>query len=173
MALPPHLTISFDGIQFDRLLEDWRWLIQSNSTPILMTAFGDLFLRDPVGHIYFLDLMAGEFKEVAPSEEEFERLCDAEENRRTWFGSLLIPELQNVCGDLGLSECFGCKTPLSLGGQFVAENFERSDLEVHYSVLGQLHQQTKGLPEGTKIGRIAIEPTVSPKPKNWWQRLIR
>ena len=41
-----------------------------------MTAFGDLFLRDEAGRVHFLDLMAGEFKQAAASQEEFERLCE-------------------------------------------------------------------------------------------------
>jgi hypothetical protein len=65
MAIPAHLVIPIEGLPFDSLLADWRWLIGGNYTPILMTAFGDLFLRDDAGHIHFLDLMAGQFKQVA------------------------------------------------------------------------------------------------------------
>jgi hypothetical protein len=38
-----------------------------------------------------------------------------------------------------------------------ADNFERTDLQTHYSMLGQLHRQTKHLPPGTKIDSIKIE----------------
>jgi len=51
-------------------------------------------------------------------------------------------------GELAPGECYGCKTPLSLGGQLEEDNFERTDLQVHYSILGQLHRQTKHLPPG-------------------------
>jgi hypothetical protein len=74
---------------------------------------------------------------------------------------------------LAAGVCYSCKTPLSLGGQLEADNFERTDLQVHYSILGQLHQQTRHLPPGTKIDSIKIEsPHEDLKPKSWWQRLV-
>ena len=69
-------------------------------TPVLMTAFGDLFLRDPSGHIHFLDLMSGEFKQVAESPEEFDRLCEDREQRRSWFVGFLLTEVRKSCGEL-------------------------------------------------------------------------
>jgi hypothetical protein len=172
MAVPAHLTIKTEGLPFDSLLSDWRWLISPGFTPVLMTAFGDLFLRDQSGRIHFLDLMSGEFKQVADSQEEFDRLCDGREQRRSWFIGFLLIEVRKLCGELAVGECYSCKKPLSLGGQLEAENFERTDLQVHYSILGQLHQQTRHLPPGTKIGKINIEsPHEDPKPKRWWQRL--
>lgn len=172
MAVPAHLIIKTDGLLFDSLLSDWRWLVQSSYTPVLMTAFGDLFLRDEAGHIHFLDLMAGDFKQVAISQEEFDRLCEDREQRRSWFIGFLLMELRKLHGNLAAGECYSCKIPLSLGGQLDADNFERIDLQTHYSVLGQLHQQTKHLPPGTKIDSIKIDsPHEDTKPRSWWQRL--
>lgn len=172
MAVPSHLIINIECLAFDSLLEDWRWLVQPRFTPILMTAFGDLFLRDEFGRVHFLDLMTGEFKQVAPSQEEFDRMCDDREQRRSWFIGFLLMELRKLRGDLAAGQCYGCKIPLSLGGQLDPDNFERSDLQTHYSVLGQLHRQTKHLPPGTKIDEIKIEsPDENTKPRSWWQRL--
>ena len=137
-----------------------------------MTAFGDLFLRDQSGRLHFLDLMSGEFKQVAESQEEFERLCEDRERRRSWFMGFLLTEVRKARGELVAGQCYSCKIPLSLGGQLEADNFERTDLQAHYSILGQLHRQTKHLPLGTKIGSIKIEsPHEDTKPKRWWQRL--
>jgi len=173
MAVPEHLTIKTDGLPFDSLLSDWQWLISSNYTPVLMTAFGDLFLRDGEGRIHFLDLMSGEFKQVAASQDAFDRMCEDREQRRSWFIGYLLTEVRKLRGDLGAGQCYSCKIPLSLGGPLDADNFERMDLQVHFSILGQLHRQTKHLPPGTKIGSIKIEPShEDTKPKKWWQRLV-
>jgi len=123
-----------------------------------MTAFGDLFLRDKSGRVHFLDLMAGEFKPVAESQEEFDQLCDDREHRRNWFVGFLFTGVCKKLGELSSGQCYSCKKPLSLGGQLELENFERTDLQVHYSVLGQLHEQTRHLPVGTKIDKIQFEP---------------
>jgi len=136
MTVPAHLTIKTDGLPFDTLLADWRWLMSPDFTPVLLTAFGDLFLRDKSGWIHFLDLMSGEFKPVAESQEEFEMLCEDRERRRNWFIGFLLTEIRKLRGDLEVGQCYSCKIPLSLGGQLEPDNFERSDLQVHYSVLG-------------------------------------
>jgi hypothetical protein len=172
MAVPGHLTISIDGLPFDSLLSDWRWLVAPMFTPVLMTAFGDLFLRDEAGSIHLLDLMSGQFTQVAPSQTEFDRLCDDREQRRSWFLGFLLTEVRKLRGDLAPRQCYSCKTPLSLGGQLDAGNFERTDLEVHYSLFGQLHRQTRDLPTGTKIQDIKIEPADQEgKRKSCWRRL--
>src|SRR6266404_4102625 len=157
MAVPAHLTIKLDGLRFESLLSDWRWLVQPSYTPVLMTAFGDLFLRDETDRVRFLDLMAGEFKQAVNSQDEFERLCEEKDQRRNWFMGFFVVELRKLYGDLAAGECYGCKTPLSLGRELDANNFERTDIQTHYSVLGQLHRQTKHLPPGTKIHSIKIE----------------
>jgi|SRR6266850_5452770 len=172
MAVPAHFTIKIESLALDSLLADWRWLVQPGFTPVLMTAFGDLFLRDEAGHVHFLDLMAGEFKQAAASQEEFERLCEEKEQRRNWFMGFFVMELRKLYGTLAVGECYGCKTPISLGGDLAADNFERTDIQTHYSVLGQLHRQTKHLPPGTQIDSIKIESVhEETKPKGWWQKV--
>ena len=173
MAVPAHLTIQTDGLPFDSLLCDWRWLVSPVFTPVLMTAFGELFLRDQSGHIHFLDLMSGQLKQVAASQEEFDRLCEDREQQRSWFIGFLLMEVRKLRGELASGECYSCRTPLSLGGQLEEDNFERKDLQVHYSILGQLHRQTRHLPPSTKIDSIKIEsPHEATKQRSWWQRLV-
>jgi len=170
VPVPEHLTINIGGLAFNSLLADWGWLIKPNLQPIMMTAFGDLFLRDETGRVFFLDLKWGQLKQVAESEEEFGGLCEDREQRRVWFIGFLVMELRKLRGNLTARQCYSCKIPMSLGGQLEAENFERSDLDVHYSILSQLHQQTKDLPAGTKIDRVNIVPPPE-KEKSWLQRL--
>jgi hypothetical protein len=172
MPVPEHLTANIDSLNVEPLLSDWRWLVAGNYMPILMTALGDLFLRDEVGNIHFLDVTSGEFKQVAESQEDFDRLCSDREQRRAWFAGFLVMELRKIHGELAPGECFGCKIPLSLGGKLGASNFERTDIHAHYSVIGQLYRQTKHVPPGTKIDGISGEPRPEDtEPKSWWQRL--
>src|ERR1051325_1837782 len=123
MAIPSHLTAKTEGIVAEKLLSDWQWLVHEKFTPVLMTAFGDLFLRNEAGQIYFLDLMCGEFNQIAVSQGEFESLCDDREQRRKWFAGNLVMELRKLHGELDANKCFSCKIPLSLGGQLETSNF--------------------------------------------------
>src|ERR1041385_8160094 len=141
MSVPAHLTIPIEGLPFEKLLADWRWLVSEEFTPILMTAFGDLFLRDKRGRVYLLDLMRGDINAAATSQQEFEEACTSHGKRRSWFLGFLFMELKRKHGSLRKNDCYSCKIPLSLGGQIEAENFRPIDLGTHYSVLGQLHRQ--------------------------------
>ncbi len=56
----------------------------------------------------------------------------------------------------GLTECIGYKKPLFLGGRDTIENLEISDMEVYWSVFGQLLSRVRNLPDGSRVGRIDI-----------------
>ena len=56
---------------------------------------------------------------------------------------------------LELAQCVGYKMPLFLGGKHVLENLEVIDIDVYWSISGQLRQRTKTLPPGSSIRRIS------------------
>jgi hypothetical protein len=45
------LLIRTTGLDCQRLLSYWRWLLQKDFHPIVMTAFGDWFLADQDGSV--------------------------------------------------------------------------------------------------------------------------
>lgn len=173
MAVPQHLAIKIDHLPLESMLSDWRWLVPPEFTPVLMTAFGDVFLCDVSGAVHFLDSKSGTFEKVADSQGAFERLCEAPMHQRSWFSDFLLAELRKTHGELAIGECYSCKTPLSLGGTLEVDNFERMDLAVHLSILGQIHQQTKNLPPGVTINSVRIEEhSKEPRKTSWWRRLL-
>ena len=174
MAVPAHLTAKMEGIPAESLLADWRHLVPQTYTPVLMTALGDLFLRDEAGAIHFLDLMCGELKQVAKSQDEFDSLCDNREQRRSWFTGHLVMELRKLHRDLPAGQCFSCEVPLFLNGQLEVENFQVCDIRVHYSVLGQLHAQTRHLPAGTRIDSVTTQASTddTTSKKSWWRSFL-
>jgi hypothetical protein len=168
MAVPAHLLAKTDGVDLNPLLSDWRWLVPENLNPTVTTAFGDLFLCDEAGKVHFLDTLYGELKQTANSQAEFEQLCEDRDFRRKYFQSFFVMEVRKMHGELEAGECYSCDVPPTLGGQLEPEEFERTDLATHFSILGQLHQQTKHLPAGTKIDKINIVPPhEDPKPKSF------
>ncbi len=56
---------------------------------------------------------------------------------------------------LGFSECVGYRMPLFLGGSDSVDNLEVIDLEVYWSICGQLRRGVIELPTGTRISEIA------------------
>jgi hypothetical protein len=55
------------------------------------------------------------------------------------------------------NQCVGYKTPLFLGGSDTIENLEPTDLEVYWSICGQLLAKVRGFPPGTPIKNVFIE----------------
>jgi hypothetical protein len=55
-----------------------------------------------------------------------------------------------------MSQCVGYIKPLFLGGGDVVQNLEITDMEVYWSICGQLLAKVRNLPDGTPIGRVAI-----------------
>ncbi len=53
------LTLNPDGIDFNDLLAEWRWLVPETMVPVVVSALGDLFLRDNDNSIYWLDTGSG------------------------------------------------------------------------------------------------------------------
>jgi hypothetical protein len=53
-------------------------------------------------------------------------------------------------------QCIGYKRPLHLGGADDVENLELSDFDVYWTIAGQLLAKTRGIPSGTRIGRVSI-----------------
>lgn len=52
---------------------------------------------------------------------------------------------------LGMTQCVGYRVPLFLGGKDTLENLEVTDIEVYWSVSGQLRRGAQILPQGTVI----------------------
>lgn len=53
-----------------------------------------------------------------------------------------------------LSECIGYKKPLFLGGADEVDNLELTDLDVYWTIMGQLRRQVAGLSQGTVISEV-------------------
>ena len=66
--------------------------------------------------------------------------------------TLANPASLPVKGD----ECVGYRVPLFLGGKDDLDNLEVTDLDVYWSLSGQLHHGTGALPDGTAIRDISI-----------------
>jgi hypothetical protein len=155
------LTLSPAGLDFDELMECWRWLVDDSFRPVLLSATGDFFLADGAGTVHWLDTGWGTLTKVANNVDEFNRLRVDPTNARQWFRASLIGQLKGAGVTLGQGQCYGWKVAPVLGGQQAPENLEPTGLSVHFGILGQIHRQVKDLPPGTKIGKIGFKQAKS------------
>lgn len=145
------LTVKFDYIDLDRLMESWDWLIGNDKKPILMSSIGDLFLEDNEGICYWLNVGEGILEKVADNETEFKAKLKNEEIVDEWFLIELVSEIKRSGLELTEKKLYGYKKLPIIGGEYKPENFEMTDIEVHFELSGQIHKQIKDLPDGTKV----------------------
>jgi hypothetical protein len=144
-------------LDVERLLVAWRWLCPQKLSLIARNAFGDLFLRDEAGGLYWLDVSGGQLSKVADSEAEFRARALTRELRELWFvetdeehGALrgLIPNAD---------QCIAFTTPIMFKEASRGNRPYLVDLYEAVSFLGDLHQQVRDVPDGGKV-RLLIKP---------------
>jgi hypothetical protein len=117
---------------------------------------GDAFLVDSSGHVLFLDTLEGAIQEVAPSVSEFAMLIESGANRDKWFLPGLVEAMEVRGEHLQPGQCYSFKLPPVLNGPITAANLHVTDALIHFSIAGQLHEQVRRLPEGTRISRFVV-----------------
>lgn len=148
--------IDQDGKCWAELLAGWRGLVPGEFTLWIVNRFGDAFIVFDDGSVHMLDVGIGQLRRLADNREHFAQLLDVDENANNW---LMIP-LVDGCVAAGMqisaTQCYGYKIPPILGGEYRVENIEPTDLAIHYSLLADIFQQTKNLPDGTRIKTVVI-----------------
>jgi hypothetical protein len=151
-----HLTISLDGIDGARLLHDWQWLLSGSLRLLAITRMGDAFVEKADGEVIFLDTLEGALKHAATNQNAFFKLLKAGELDPTWFIPNMVALLEAQSEHLAPGQCYCYKIPPILGGSLEAANVKVISAMVHFSIMGQLHEQTRHLPPGTKISQFKI-----------------
>ncbi len=150
------LTVNFQKHAPDDLLREWHWLVGDSMQLLLVSSLGDMFLANANGWVFWLNTGSGQLNQVARSAEDFKRLMQQREIADQWFVPQLVGDLITAGVFLGAGQCYSYKIPPVLGGRIQPDNFEPTDLVVHFSMLGQIHRQVKDLPPGTRISNIKV-----------------
>ena len=154
----------------DMALDAWKWLEigvgPEGRTPILVTAFADVFFMSDEG-ISFLDTLDGKIKPVCGTKEELQQILETGEAQERY---LLSPFVDRAIAEgqiLEGQQCYDFKVHPSVGGAFSYENVERCDFSVALHLRGQLHERCRHLAPGTKISEVTVEKASERKP--WWK----
>jgi Domain of unknown function (DUF1851) len=150
-----HLTISLDGIDGARLLHDWQWLLSGSHRLLAVTRMGDAFVENADGEVIFLDTLEGALKHAATNQNAFFKLLKAGELDPTWFNPNMVALLE-ARDHLASGQCYSYRIPPVLGGSLDSANVKAVSATVHFSVMGQLHEQIRHLPPGTKVSHFKI-----------------
>jgi hypothetical protein len=151
------LTVPFQHVDGNTLVEDWRWLIGPSLHPILVTASGDAFLQDANdGTVHVLDTVAGEVSPVAGGVDELRALLGDRGFVSSYLAVDMISDLKRAGRVLGPRQVYGWKVPPALGGEVGPGNVEPTDMEVHFSLTGQIHEQIRQQQPGTPVSGATL-----------------
>jgi len=146
-----------DGLEIERLLSDWRWLCPEQMSLLARNVFGELFLQNEAGAVFWLDTTIGKLNKVAATKAEFLKMAKTSKKRQEWF----VEQEATAYANRGLipssSECIGFGVPAVFAEGGTAETAFVADLYEHISFLGDLHQQLSTLRDGSKV-RLRIGP---------------
>lgn len=151
------LSIDFSNIESNKLIADWIWLIGNDKKPIMISSIGDMFLQDYNDNIYWLNAGEGLLDFVSSSFNDFKLKLKDDSQVDEWFMIRLVKEIKESGLELSSGKLYGYKKLPIIGGDYIPENFELTDLEVHFSLTGQIHRQIKDLPDGTKVNFKVID----------------
>jgi hypothetical protein len=149
------LTKTFDGATYARALEDWSWLELKGKTPVLSSLFGDVFLQDANGY-WFLDTLEGSLNLVAATRDELQAKLDSQEGQDNFLLGGLAMAADRKGLHLKADEVYVFQIPPVLGGATKLSNVTVISFVVSMSIAGQLHDQVRKLPPGTKISGFTM-----------------
>ena len=134
------------------ILAGWAWLLPRNEFTIwLMNRYGDLFLVFEDGAVHMLDVGNGSLEKLAESRDEFCRRIDEGNNANNWLMIPLVDSLMKAGKGLEPGRCYSFIIPPVLGGEYTVENTATLNIAEHYGVYASIHNQIKGLPDGSQV----------------------
>ena len=155
------LWFEVSGLETERLLSNWQWLCPSGMSLVAKNVFGDLFLRDESGAIFWLNASVGKFDKVSTSEAEFREMAKTSEKRKEWFAEPEMVAYRKLGLSPGASQCIGFSIPAVFREGGTPDTAYVADLYEYLSFLGDLHRQLSDLPDGSKV-QLQVNP---PKPR--------
>jgi hypothetical protein len=139
------------------LIDAWAWLIKDIKQILLISKMGDMFFSANSGYIHWLATDDGTLTKIADNQAEFEQLLKDDANIDNWFLPLLIEKLMIAGKLLKYNEVYSFKKLPVIGGEYAIDNLEPTDISVHFTLTGFIHEQIKDLPDGTKIRLSVVE----------------
>ena len=143
-------------IDLDDICSEWQWILHNQYSPIMISLSGDMFLLDTNASIFWLDTGKGQLKQIANNIEQLKSALEDIDNIDEWFLASTVLDLIGAGINLQQNEVYGYKTMPILNGTYSLENFEPTDISVHFSITGQICRQVINLPEGIRINNIVI-----------------
>jgi len=163
------LTKRFSSDQYADALESWSWIGVDDKMPLLSSLFGHVFLQGTEGY-WYLDVIAGSLDLLWPDAVTLQAALGTEAGQDDFLlgGLAMAAERRGLV--LGDNEVFDFNPPPALGGPIDIANLTATDFVVAVNIAGQIHEQVRNLPAGTKIGHVTVNGAAPEPKKSWFRR---
>lgn len=138
-----------------RALDSWQWLPLTDKTVIRVTSFGDFFLQNSEG-LWFLDTLEGSVSLICGSVAELDELLSTTEGQDHYLFGGLVERAVREGQMLGQDQCYNYMVSPLIGGSASYENIGVRNFVVAVNLAGQLHNQVRHVPDGTRITGFKI-----------------
>ena len=145
-------------IDVNDICSDWQWLLDNQYSPIIVSLSGDMFLADKNAVIIWLDTGNGQLKRIADSSEQFKLLLEDLDNIDEWLMASTVLDLIEAGISLKENQVYSYKTMPILSGDYSTENFDTTDISIHFSMTGQICKQVINMAERTRINKVVLNP---------------
>lgn len=145
------LTKDITSVDIDDILSCWQWRLTDMHSVVTISCLGDIFLIGHDSAVYWLQTDSGDLTKVAATLEQYQKFLANEEKIDNWFLPLLIEKLIAAGKTLKDNEVYSYKILPAIGGEYSVDNIEPTDMSVHFAFSGQICEQIKDLPDGTKV----------------------
>lgn len=145
------LTKDITNVNIEDILSSWQWRVPDMKALVTISCLGDIFLLGNDDNIYWLQTDTGDFTKIANSLEQYQQFLNDEEKIDNWFIPLLVEKLLTIGKILKENEVYSYKKLPVIGGDYSVDNIDPTDMSVHFAFSGQICEQIKDLPDGTKV----------------------
>ena len=148
-----------DVLSIEQMLVEWRWLCPEPYSLVARNVFGDLFMTNSEGEVFWLQVEQGSLSKVAGSKTEFLALFEQDGRREEWLARS-DAELATKQGlKVSVRECVAFKVPTVFSeSREVPNNAYVADIYEYLSFLGDIHRQITNFPDGTTVKLRIVPP---------------
>jgi hypothetical protein len=156
-AAPVRLTLQFSPQDYRGALESWHFLGIEGATPLLTSAFGDVFLARPDGSVWLLDVVAGTLTREWDGVDAMADALETRDGQERYLRASLAAAAHRAGTVLVDLQVYDFDKPPVLGGALDVANLRPADFVVTVNLDGQIHEQVKDLPPGTTISGVTTD----------------
>jgi len=146
-----HLIKDITNVDIDDFLSCWQWRLIDIRGVVTISCLGDLFLLGQDNAVYWLQTDSGDLTKISDDLEQYQLYLTDNDKIDNWFLPLLIEKLISAGKTLKENEVYSYKKLPVIGGEYSIDNIEPTDMSVHFAFSGQICEQIKDLPDGTKV----------------------